>query len=236
MADLGPAPMAPALDLLFREGALGSLSDGQLLERFVASGSVAGSAFDVLVARHGPMVLGVCRRILHDAHAAEDAFQVTFLVLARRAAAIRQRESLGPWLHGVARRAAMRARAAASLRRKREARAAILRDTAECELDHDDSGAVLHAEIERLPEKYRAPIVLCYIQGRTIGEASRELGWPIGTVGGRLARARDRLRESPEAGALRAGRFECCTYARSRPSAGCFSVPGAQPAMLPSKL
>ena len=197
MADLSPATMAPALDVLFREGALGSLSDGQLLERFVASGSAAGSAFDVLVARHGPMVLGVCRRILRDVHAAEDAFQVTFLVLARRAAAIRQRESLGPWLHGVARRAALRARAAASLRREREARAAILHDTVECERDQDDdSDAALHAEIERLPEKYRAPIVICYLQGRTIGEASRELGWPVGTVGGRLARARDRLRAS----------------------------------------
>ncbi len=196
MADLAPATMAPSLDVLFREGALGSLSDGQLLERFMVSGSAAGSVFDVLVARHGPMVLGVCRRILRDAHAAEDAFQVTFLVLARRAGAIRQRESLGPWLHGVARRAALRARAAASLRREREARAAILHDTVECECDHDDPGAALHAEIERLPEKYRAPIVLCYIQGRTIGEASRELGWPVGTVGGRLARARDRLRAS----------------------------------------
>ncbi len=196
MPDRSTAAMAPSLDLLFREGALGSLSDGQLLERFVASDSAAGSAFDVLVARHGPMVLGVCRRILRDAHAAEDAFQVTFLVLARRAAAIRQGESLGPWLHGVARRAALRARAAASLRREREARAAILHETVECELDHDDSGAALHAEIERLPEKYRAPIVLCYLQGRTIGDASRQLGWPVGTVGGRLARARDRLRAS----------------------------------------
>ena len=184
-----------ALGVLFREGALGGLSDGQLLEQFVASGPAGGHAFDVLMARHGPMVLGVCRRILRDSHAADDSFQVTFLVLARRAAAIRRRESLGPWLHGVARRVALRARVAAVVRREREARAAIDPAAAEPERAEHDMGPVLHAEIDRLPEKYRVPIVVCYLQGRTIDEASRQLGWPVGTVGGRLARARDRLRD-----------------------------------------
>ena len=194
MAELSTGATVP-LDVLFREGTLGGLSDGQLLERFVAAGPAAGDAFDVLMARHGPMVLGVCRRILRDSHAADDSFQVTFLVLARRAAAIRKRESLGPWLHGVARRVALRARVAAMVRREREARAAIDPSAAEPEADEPDIGPVLHAEIDRLPEKYRVPIIACYLQGRTIDEASRQLGWPVGTVGGRLARARDRLRD-----------------------------------------
>jgi len=170
-----------------------------LVERFVAAEAAAEAAFEVLLGRHGPMVLGVCRHILRDDHAADDAFQATFLVLVRRAGLIRRRESLGPWLHGVARRVALRAQAAARLRPQREARAAIDLATAvtvtEPQADDLDFGPALHAEIDRLPEKYRAPIVLCYLQGRTIAEASRQLGWPVGTVGGRLARARDRLRD-----------------------------------------
>ena len=191
MAEFSTDTMARPLDALFREGALGNLSDAELLERLPAS----GAAFDVLMARHGTMVLAVCRRILRDGHAADDAFQVTFLVLARRARAIRRRESLGPWLHGVARRVALRARAAAAMRQEREARAAIDPAAAVTEAGDDELGPALHAEIDRLPEKYRSPIVLCYLQGRTIDEASRQLGWPVGTVGGRLARARDRLRD-----------------------------------------
>jgi RNA polymerase sigma factor (sigma-70 family) len=195
MTELSTDALAGPLQVLFREGTLGGLSDAQLLERFLASGAAAGAAFDALMARHGPMVLGVCRRILRDPHAADDTFQATFLMLVRRAGAIRRRESLGPWLHGVARRVALRAKADATVRREREARAAIDPATAVAETEADDLGPALHAEIDRLPEKYRAPIVLCYLQGRTIGEAARQLGWPPGTVGGRLARARDRLRD-----------------------------------------
>jgi RNA polymerase sigma factor (sigma-70 family) len=195
MAELSTEATVRPLELLLREGTLGSLTDGQLLERFLASGPAAGVAFDVLMTRHGPMVLGVCRRILRDIHAADDSFQVTFLLLVRRAREIRRRESLGPWLHGVARRVALRARAAAMLRKEREARAAIDSTTGAAEIGDDDLGPMLHAEIDRLPEKYRAPILVCYIQGRTIEEAARQLGWPVGTVGGRLARARDRLRD-----------------------------------------
>ena len=125
MPELSADPSASQLNTLFNEGAPGCLSDSQLLERFLASGSGSGAEFDVLMARHGPMVLGVCRRILRDSHAADDSFQATFLVLVRRAQAIRRRESLGPWLHGVARRVALRARAADSVRREREARVAI---------------------------------------------------------------------------------------------------------------
>jgi RNA polymerase sigma factor (sigma-70 family) len=195
MAEHSTEAAAGPLGLVFREGTLGGLTDGQLVERFLASGPAAGAAFDVLLARHGPMVLGICRRILRDGHAADDAFQTTFLVLVRRAHVIRQRESIGPWLHGVARRVALRARTAAMLRKEREARVAIDPARTAAEIGDDDFGAVLHAEIDCLPEKYRAPILVCYLEGRTIAEASRALGWPIGTVGGRLARARDRLRE-----------------------------------------
>jgi RNA polymerase sigma factor (sigma-70 family) len=186
-------------DALFRDGTYSALSDAQLLERFAASDTASEPAFEVLVGRHGPMVLGVCRRILRNDHDAADAFQATFLVLVRRACAIRDRKSLGPWLHGVARRVAVRAMASARLRAEREARMAIdparKATVAESPADDRDLGPALHEEIDRLPERYRAPIVLCYLQGQTIAEASRLLGWPVGTVGGRLARARDRLRD-----------------------------------------
>ena len=195
MDELFTGGLARPLEVVFREGTLSALSDAQLLERFLASGTAAGTAFDVLMTRHGPMVMGVCRRILRDRHAADDSFQATFLVLVRRAGAIRRRESLGPWLHGVARRVALRARAAAMVRQEREARAAIDPATAIAEPAGDDLGSALHDEIVRLPEKYRAPIMLCYLQGLSIDEAARQLGWPAGTVGGRLARARDRLRD-----------------------------------------
>lgn len=199
MRDLLTDPVVRWFDTLFRGGTLGGLSDVQLLDRFVAAENLAEAAFEVLLGRHGPMVLGVCRRILGDDLAADDAFQATFLLLVRRAEVIRRRDSLGPWLHGVARRIALRAKADGRLRREREARAAIDPATAatpdEPQADDLELGRILHAEIDRLPEKYRALIVLCYLQGRTIAEAASQLGWPVGTVGGRLARARDRLRD-----------------------------------------
>jgi RNA polymerase sigma factor (sigma-70 family) len=200
MPELSTEPLVRWFDTLFQEGTLGGLSDGQLIERFLEPEMAGDAAFGVLLGRHGPMVFGVCRRILGDDHAADDAFQATFLVLVRRAGVIRRRESLGPWLHGVARRVALRARATARQRQEREARAAIDPATAVADrpIDDSDLGAALHVEIDRLPEKYRAPIILCYLEGRTIAEASRQLGWPIGTVAGRLARARERLRSRLE--------------------------------------
>jgi polysaccharide biosynthesis/export protein len=197
MPELSTKQVGRWFDTLFHEGTLSGLTDAQLIARFLGSGPAGETAFEILLGRHGPMVFAVCRRILGDNHAAADAFQATFLVLVRRARAIRRRESLGPWLHGVARRAALSARAAARLRREREGRVAIDAEMAVADrpVDETDLGAMLHAEIDRLPEKYRAPIVLCCLQGRTIDEAWRELGWPAGTVGGRLARARQRLRD-----------------------------------------
>ena len=125
MPELSTKPVVRWFDTLFHEGTLGGLSDAELIERFLTPETAGEAAFEILLGRHGPMVLGVCRRILGDDHAADDAFQATFLVLVRRAGVIRRRESLGPWLHGVARSVALRAKAKDRLRRERELRAAI---------------------------------------------------------------------------------------------------------------
>jgi RNA polymerase sigma factor (sigma-70 family) len=167
-------------------------ADGVLLERFAAHGDEA--AFEALLQRHGPMVFGLCRRLLADTAEAEDAFQATFLVLVRRARSVRKRESLGSWLFGVASRIARRARAGAARRRRREQAAARTADGAAPPAEPNDLRRVLDEEIDRLPEKYRAPVVLCYFEGRTNEEAARQLRWPTGTVQGRLARARNLLR------------------------------------------
>src|SRR5205085_417873 len=148
-----------------------------------------------LVDRHGPMVLSVCRRVLGNAHDAEDAFQAAFLVLVRRARKILRRESVGSWLHGVAYRTALKARTAALRRLVKE------KQTAAGQAVDDRSDIVwrelrpiLDEEIDRLPEKYRLPLVLCYLEGKTNAEVARQLRWPKGTVATRLARAREQLR------------------------------------------
>ena len=173
----------------------GGLTDEQLLARFVDSeGDTGELAFAELVARHGPMVLRVCRMILRNAHDAEDAFQATFLVLARQSRSIRERGSAASWLHGVARRVALSARSAAARRRAHERRAAEMPMPSSDDAGWNDLGDVLHQEIERLPEKYRKAIVLCELEGLTEGQAAQRLEWPIGTVRTRLRRGRERLR------------------------------------------
>jgi RNA polymerase sigma factor (sigma-70 family) len=167
-------------------GVLDDATDAQLLERFLAGRDE--QAFEALVRRHGPMVLGVCARVLGNAHDAEDAFQATFLVLARRAGSVRKRGAVGSWLYGVARHMALRAQKAAARRRAKEARA-----MPRTEPRTDDLREVLDLELERLPEKYRAPLVLCDLEGRTRAEAARQLGLPQGTVASRLARGRSLL-------------------------------------------
>jgi RNA polymerase sigma factor (sigma-70 family) len=186
------------LDRLFKHGTVAGLSEGALLERYVAGGDEA--AFAALVARHGPMVLGVCRRVLRDERDVEDAFQATFLVLVRRAAVIRDGERVGRWLHGVAHHVAVRARAHAARRFVHEQSvddpiesrtAASASDAAE----RRELAAIVDEEVTRLPSNLRAPVVLCYLEGMSHDEAALRLRWPVGTVRSRMARARDVLRQ-----------------------------------------
>ncbi len=178
---------------LFDGGTVAGLDDVQLLERFAARGD--GPAFASLVARHGPMVLGVCRGVLRDPHDAEDAFQATFLVLVRKAGSLAGVRSLGGWLYRVAYRVALEADARSERRRRREARGVEMDAVADRRRDGDaELGPVIHEELRRLPEKYRDPIVLCDLEGLTREQAADHLRWPVGTVSGRLARARELLR------------------------------------------
>jgi RNA polymerase sigma factor (sigma-70 family) len=190
------------LEDLFRAGTAGDLTDGELLDRFVRCRDGDGdSAFTALVERHGPMVFRVCMQTLDNPHAAEDATQATFLVLARQAGAIRKRPSVSSWLFGVARRASARIRTQEAQRRRHESRLAerlIVRPADPQELPESDPYPELHAEIERLPENYRLPIVLCYFEGLTHEQAASRLRWPLGTLKTRLLRARDRLRSRLE--------------------------------------
>ncbi|HLN28755.1 MAG TPA: sigma-70 family RNA polymerase sigma factor [Gemmataceae bacterium] len=170
------------------------LHDSELLKRFLERHEE--TAFAILVGRHGPMVLGVCQRILHDSHAAEDAFQATFLVLVRRSAAIRKRGSVGSWLHGVAQRIALRARAQSAAQRDRIRRFdPIPRADTLDELSWQELRTVLDEEIGALAEKYRAPVVLCCLEGKSYDQAARELGWPKSSLANRLTQARGVLRK-----------------------------------------
>jgi RNA polymerase sigma factor (sigma-70 family) len=192
--DVGKASRVYLLTV-FGEGTLAGLTDGQLLERFATRrGDAAELAFAALVERHAPMVLRACRAILRDDHDAMDALQATFLVLVRKGRSLWVRDSLGPWLHRVACRAAGRVRSDAARLRTLERRFA---EAMRCRDDGDDRdilAAVVHEEVNRLPDRFRAPIVLCDLEGRTCEEAARHLGCPVGTIGSRLARGRDRLR------------------------------------------
>ncbi len=198
MASASAGDFGRHLSRLFGAGSAVGLTDGDLLERFAhRRDEAAEAAFETLLARHGAMVLTVCRQVLGDSHSAEDAFQATFLVVVRRARSLRVREpgSLGPWLHGVAYRIALKTRQAAARRRAHEHRVAVPVVGTHCTaIENDELQSSLHDEVNRLPAKYRAPVVLCYFEGRTHDEAAASLGWPVGTVRGRLARARDRLR------------------------------------------
>jgi RNA polymerase sigma factor (sigma-70 family) len=186
-------PLGTLLRLLRRRAGdevAGGLSDGQLLDRFVRRRDEA--AFEALFWRHGPMVLSVCRRLLPPSDA-EDAFQATFLVLVRKAGSIGRRDAVGAWLYRVAYRVALRARAAArpAVELPPEGPPAAADEEAAA---WRDLRPLLDEAIDSLPEKYRAPVVLCYLEGKTNEEAARELGCPKGTVAVRLMRARERLR------------------------------------------
>ena len=221
------------LRTLFNVGTVRDLTDGQLLERFATDrGESAELAFAVLVERHGPMVLRVCRGVLNDPHDTQDAFQATFLVLVRKARALWVRDSLGPWLHQVAYRTASCARVTAARRRRHERRAAITVEEA-CAEPTDELQGLLHEEIDRLPERYRVPIVLCDLEGCSYEQAARHLGWPVGTVRSRLSRGRERLRDrllrrgvTPDAGLI-ASALSLDSSMASIPTALVDSVAGA---------
>ena len=180
---------------LFDGGSVSGLSEGQLLERFASTRDEV--AFGALLARHGPMVLGVCRGVLDDPNDVDDAFQATFLVLVKKAGALRDGDRLAQWLYGVARRVALRARSDSSRRKARE------RPEAEETVDHHatldaalrELQVLIREEVDRLSNNDRMAVVLCYLEGLTHEEAADRLGWPVGTVKGRLSRARDKLKD-----------------------------------------
>jgi RNA polymerase sigma factor (sigma-70 family) len=170
----------------------GDLSDGQLLQRFVAQGDE--DAFAALVQRHGGMVLAVARRLLADANDAEDAFQATFVVLLRKARTLGRRELVGNWLYGVAYRVALKMRSTAARRHERQRPLEGVSLTAPADTAWPELRPLIDGEVQRLPRKYREAVVLCYLEGRTNEEAARLLRCPLSTLKTRLARARDRLR------------------------------------------
>jgi len=186
-------PLGKVLHHLRLHGSAGQ-SDGDLLSNFALERQEA--AFEALLDRHGAMVLGVCRRVLGNEHDAEDAFQASFLVLARKARSIRHQRCLESWLYRVAYRVALQARSASLRRRAYERQVpAVLQEDATGEIVCRELRSLLDQELDRLPDKYRRPVILCYLEGKTHDEAARHLGWPIGTVAGRLARARELLRQ-----------------------------------------
>jgi RNA polymerase sigma factor (sigma-70 family) len=188
-----------SLNTLFNVGAIGGLADSELLKCFRNDRGTGGQeAFRILVERHGPMVLGLCRSLIPDPHEAEDAFQATFLVLVRKGHTIWVRDSVGPWLHGVATRVARRSRRQAIERRRWQA--ASIEDVADAKAigpqinaDREESDQVIQQEVASLPASLREPIVLCILQGLTYETAARQLGVPEPTLRGRLRRGRRRL-------------------------------------------
>ena len=192
-----PSPSQPrGLGRLFDGSTSVASTERQLLDRFIRDRDEL--AFEAIVARHGAMVLGVCRAYLANPTDVDDAFQATFLVLVRKAESPGGEGSLGPWLHGVARRVALRARARSARGRGREVLGLALDPPAP---DHPvwiaeqrELAATLHAEIDRLSRAERSAITLCDLEGLTHQEAADQLGWPLGTVKSRLTRGRDRLR------------------------------------------
>jgi RNA polymerase sigma-70 factor (ECF subfamily) len=183
----------------------GSVSDGALLQLFISQRDEA--AFEALVRRHGPMVAGVCRRVLRNLHDAQDAFQATFLVLVRKANSVHPREMVGNWLYGVALRTALEAKRAAARRRARERKAGEMPRANKGNAAWEELLPALDEELARLPDKYRVALVLCDLEGKSRKEAAFQLGWPEGTVASRLVRARTMLakRLAPYGRALSSG-------------------------------
>jgi len=172
----------------------GESADAPLLDRFVAAQDAA--AFAALVRRYGPLVLGVCRRVLRDAHDAEDAFQATFFILAKKAPRLDRQRPLSGWLYTVAQNTALKARTSAARRRARERQVAnMMAQRPQADPGAPDTSGAIDHELAQLPEKYRLPLILCYLEGRSNEAAARELGWPLGSMAKRLERGRELLRQ-----------------------------------------
>ena len=192
---MGPSRFDPVVRYLHRiaRGNLDQLTDRALLDRFIDDRDE--DAFTLLVQRHGGLVLGVCKRVVHDWHAAEDCFQAVFLVLATKAHLLPRHETLGAWLHAVAIKVALKANTRAAIRRSHEQKGArSIEDSQPNSLEWKDLRLRLDDAIARLQSKYRIPFVLCHLQGKSVTAIAQELGQPKGTVASRLARARDQLR------------------------------------------
>ncbi len=194
MSDIAKDPILRFIRRLSGKARADGVTDRELLSRFVTQNDEA--AFELLLRRYASLVQHVCRNVTRDHHHAEDVFQATFLVLARKARSIRNCDSLGGWLYRVAYRIALRVRCQTMQRTAQEKRGLDLRELPENDeaCDAIELRPLLLEEVNRLPAKYRTPIILCYLEGKTLEEAAHSLGWPKGTVSGRLARARDLLR------------------------------------------
>src|SRR5262249_40167033 len=174
---------------LFRPRSAETTTDQMLVQRYVVHNDEA--AFATLVHRHAPLVLGVCQRLLHYEQDMEDVSQATILVLVRKARCVRNTASVGSWLYGVAYRIAKKVRAQAATRVQRERRVAVSASGQPASAgESDDLRRVLDDELRNVPEKYRVPLLLCYLEGRTQAEAADQLGWTPGTLRGRLDRGR----------------------------------------------
>jgi RNA polymerase sigma factor (sigma-70 family) len=220
-------PMNKVIEALRRAALVGpgaGPSDAELLDRFLSDRDEI--AFEGLVRRHGPMVLGVCRRILGHVQDAEDAFQATFLVLVRKATTILPRERVGNWLYGVAQQTARKARSLAARRQGREQTVPVLPDVASAAARAlSDEEVLLERELAALPEKYRVAILLCDLEGFSRAEAAAQLGWPENTLSSRLARGRRRLAERlgrafPAGPLVPAGLVQATTQAASVVASG----------------
>jgi len=206
MAHLATGSVGRQIESLFDGSSVAGLTDRQLLDRFTTRRDAGAEvAFTALVARHGPMVLGICRQILGDRHHAEDAFAAVFLVLACTARSIRKPDLLGTWLYGVALRTAHKAKTRLGRQRKIEEGDAMsgpvavtvvepMVPPADVSAMAREQAEILHREVARLPKPFRLPVVLCYFEGLTLDQAATRLRWPPGTLRSRLARARDKLR------------------------------------------
>jgi RNA polymerase sigma factor (sigma-70 family) len=189
----GPAVAVPPRNNSTEPSELRGLKDDELLARFFQGREDA--AFATLVERYGPLVFGVCRRILSDPNDADDAFQATFLVLVRKGGTLRDPGKLANWLYGVAYRTARKVKAKAALRTKSERQAVEMPSKSDFhDMTYDELQAILDEEISQLPEKYALPLVLCYLEGKTNAQAAAQLGWPEGSISRRLSRARELLR------------------------------------------